>query len=72
MVKTYQLPKQGQFGTSLKIAPMTTDSVTNVETCFKVDGESATPIAVQSILPNLTNFKVSVSNTLYIFCGCHE
>lgn len=58
MVKTYQLSKVGEYGTSLKIAPVTTEKVTNEDTCLQVNGSAILSIRPQSILPLLSEFKV--------------
>uniref|UniRef100_A0A2M3ZE63 Putative cathepsin l n=1 Tax=Anopheles braziliensis TaxID=58242 RepID=A0A2M3ZE63_9DIPT len=58
MVKTYQLAKQGSFGVSLKLAPVTTQSQTNKETCLQVNGSADNAIAVQGILPYAKDFKL--------------
>lgn len=55
-VKTYQLSREGQFGTSLKIAPVTTDVEPNKITCLQVNGTSDNRIEPQSILPNCREF----------------
>lgn len=56
MVKTYQLTSEGAFGTSLKIAPITTDDQMNKETCLQVNGTEEMKIDVQGVLPNVKNF----------------
>lgn len=56
MVKTYQLGNKG-FGTSLKIAPITTEHEENVKTCLQVNGTSEDPIQPQHMLPDLTQFE---------------
>ncbi|KAF7277901.1 hypothetical protein GWI33_009153 [Rhynchophorus ferrugineus] len=56
MVKTYQLGKEG-YGTSLKIAPVTTEDVTNSITCLQVNGTSEERINSQTVLPDLTGFE---------------
>jgi len=58
MVKTYQLSKLGEFGSSLKVAPVTTEKVQNLDSCLQVNGSSEHRIEPQSILPDLTGFKV--------------
>lgn len=58
MVKTYQISKYGNFGTSLKVAPVTTEKVENKETCLQVNGTKDNKIEPQSILPDLTGFKL--------------
>jgi Cathepsin propeptide inhibitor domain (I29) len=58
MVKTYQLTKEGQYGTSLKLAPVSTNDFMNKEICLQVNGTSLYSIQVQSILPNVKNFSL--------------
>lgn len=59
MVKTYQLQKTGEYGQLLKIVPLTTESVINVNTCLQLNGSSEIGvIKPQSVIPDLTNFKV--------------
>lgn len=57
MVKTYQLKNYGQYGTSLKIAPVTTEEDLNVNQCLQVNGTNELSIQTQSVLPNLTGFE---------------
>ncbi|XP_056645189.1 digestive cysteine proteinase 1 [Diorhabda sublineata] len=56
MVQTYQLGGTG-YGTSLKVAPITTETEENVRTCLQVNGTSENRITPQSVLPDLTDFK---------------
>lgn len=56
MVKTYQLADDG-YGTSLKIAPVTTEEVENARTCLQVNGTKDDSIEIQSVLPSLLNFE---------------
>ncbi|XP_053668625.1 digestive cysteine proteinase 1 [Anopheles marshallii] len=58
MVKTYQLTRQGDFGVSLKLAPVTTQNQMNKETCLQVNGSLANKIDVQSILPYVKDFQL--------------
>jgi hypothetical protein len=58
MVKTYQLSKLSKFGSSLKVAPVTTEKVQNLDSCLQVNGSSENRIEPQSVLPDLTGFKV--------------
>ncbi|XP_017777460.1 PREDICTED: digestive cysteine proteinase 1 [Nicrophorus vespilloides] len=57
MVKTYQLGTSGGFGTSLKIAPVTTETELNSNTCLQVNGTEEYSIEPQAILPSLTGFE---------------
>ncbi|CAH1163826.1 unnamed protein product [Phaedon cochleariae] len=56
MVKTYQLSKPYGYGTSLKIAPVTTEEDQNLKTCLQVNGTADDTIKPQSILPSLEGF----------------
>lgn len=58
-VKTYQLSHEGQFGTSLKIAPVTTDETPNKVTCLQVNGTDDMHIEPQSILPDCKEFSLA-------------
>lgn len=58
MVKTYQLSHKGQYGASIKIAPVTTESVTNEDTCLQVNGTSNMKIHPQTILPDASEMEV--------------
>lgn len=58
-MKTYQLSREGQFGTSLKIAPVTTDEEPNKETCLQVNGTSDQRIEPQAILPDCREFHLA-------------
>ncbi|KAI4467184.1 cysteine protease family c1-related [Holotrichia oblita] len=57
MVKTYQLSSYYQYGTSLKIAPVTTEAETNANTCLQVNGTDEYRIVPQPILPDLNGFE---------------
>lgn len=57
MVKTYQLSNKGLYGKSLKIAPITTETVLNQETCLEVDGTSESKIQPQNIIPDTTGME---------------
>jgi len=49
MVKTYQLSKLGEFGSSLKVAPVTTEKVQNLDSCLQVNGSSEHRIEPQPV-----------------------
>ena len=51
----------GDMGVSIKVAPMTTETVYNARTCFLINGSSEYQITTQAILPDLTGFTVGVS-----------
>lgn len=58
-MKTYQLSRQGTYGTSLKIAPVTTDEKANEITCLQVNGTSENRIQPQAILPDCREFSLA-------------
>ncbi|KAJ0171348.1 hypothetical protein K1T71_012898 [Dendrolimus kikuchii] len=66
MVKTYQLTSAvyTPYGTSIKIAPVTTESEMNTQTCLQVNGTSDFSINIQSVLPDMTDFKFLGSETV--------
>ena len=58
MVKTYQKRNYGDYGTSIKIAPVTTETELNSITCLQVNGSESNTVLPQSIIPDISNFKV--------------
>lgn len=58
MVKTFQLSNEGNYGSSIKVAPVTTESVTNNEVCLQVNGTSDMKIQPQTIVPDTTGMEV--------------
>lgn len=56
MVKTYQLRHEGDFGTSLKVAPVSTNEELNKDTCLQVNGTKENVVEIQDILPDTQNF----------------
>lgn len=58
MVNTYQLGNNG-YGTSIKIAPVTTEEEQNARTCLQVNGTAEQRISPQTVLPDLTGFEYS-------------
>lgn len=60
-VKTYQLSQELEFGTSLKIAPVSTDDTLNEITCLQVNGSQSDPVEIQSILPDAKAFQLAGS-----------
>lgn len=56
-VKTYQLSGESEFGTSLKVAPVSTEQELNKITCLEVNGTAQRPIETQSVLPDCRNFQ---------------
>lgn len=59
MVKTFQLAHKGQYGASIKIAPVTTETVSNEETCLQINGTNQFKVQPQSILPDTLEMEVS-------------
>lgn len=57
-VKTYQLTQSGVFGTSFKVAPVTTDDEPNKITCLQVNGTEHRQIKQQPILPDCREFQL--------------
>lgn len=57
MVKTYQLGKYAKYGSSIKIAPVTTETQLNEDTCLQVNGTNEMMIEPQGIVPDLTGFE---------------
>lgn len=58
MVKTFQLSQKGQYGASIKIAPVTTESISNEQTCLEVNGTNEFKIHPQSIVPDTSEMEV--------------
>lgn len=58
------MSREGEYGTSLKIAPVTTDDVPNKITCLQVNGTSDNAIRPQSILPDCHEFQLVGTETL--------
>lgn len=59
MVKTYQLSRNGPYGTSLKIAPVTTEEKLNEITCLQVNGTNEYRVEPQSVLPDCRQFSLA-------------
>lgn len=49
----------GEFGVSYKVAYMPDETGQPVRTCFQVNGTTEAPVAIQSIIPDLSGFQVS-------------
>ncbi|XP_052744081.1 digestive cysteine proteinase 1 [Bicyclus anynana] len=66
MVKTYQLSASvyPDSGTSIKIAPVTTEKVQNQDTCLQVNGTKDESINIQTVLPDMTDFKYVDTETM--------
>ena len=58
--------KAAEYGMLVKVAPMSTEKVLNERGCFLVNGSADTPVSIQSILPDLTNFTVSYSKQMCV------
>lgn len=58
MVKTFQLSGDGSHGSSIKIAPITTEEEMNKESCFKIYGDEQMAIRPQTILPDTHGMQV--------------
>lgn len=58
MVETYQLSDRGLYGSSIKVAPVTTETFTNVNMCLEVNGTSDMKIQTQSIVPDTSGMEV--------------
>ncbi|XP_015929473.1 digestive cysteine proteinase 2 [Parasteatoda tepidariorum] len=56
-VQTYQRTDQGEYGISYKVAYMPDNTGSPIHTCFQVNGSSEVPVEIQSILPDLKDFK---------------
>ncbi|EDW35218.1 GL15722 [Drosophila persimilis] len=67
MVKTYQLAGEGDYGTMLKLAPITTQQEMNKLTCLQVNGTSEQKVETQSILPDAKPFKLIGTETFLGF-----
>lgn len=57
MVKTFQLSNEGSYGSSIKVAPVTTETSVNEDTCLQVNGTSDTKIQPQTIVPDTTGME---------------
>ena len=57
MVKTFQLSHKGSYGSSIKIAPITTETISNQETCLEVNGTNELKIQPQAIVPDTTGME---------------
>ncbi|XP_031843430.1 C1 family peptidase 26-29-p isoform X2 [Nomia melanderi] len=57
MVKTFQLSRKGSYGQSIKIAPITTETAMNEETCLEINGTMEVKIQPQTIIPDTTGME---------------
>lgn len=67
MVKTYQLANEHPYGTSLKLAPITTREELNKVTCLQLNGTAESPVEIQSILPYVKDFTLMGTETFFGF-----
>lgn len=59
MVRTVQIAAvKKDYGKSYKVAPMTTENVTNAIGCFLLNGTKEGPTELQSVLPDLKGYHV--------------
>lgn len=65
MVVTIQLGKKYDYGTSLKIAPVTTEQELNVNTCLQNNGSKEAVVTAQSVLPDLRGFELIGTEILH-------
>ena len=56
----YYRADEDKYGNMYKIVYVTMNSTYNKLTCFKVPGIEDAPVVVQSILPNITAYNVSI------------
>jgi C1A family cysteine protease len=58
MVSTIQLAPSSSkdFGTGIKIIPMTTEQESNIKTCIWLNGTNDAPVTLQSVIPDTTDF----------------
>ena len=58
MITTIQLAptSSSDYGTAVKIAPLTDETQTNVKTCFWLNGTQQAPVTIQSVIPDTTAF----------------
>lgn len=66
-MKTYQMANEGKYGVAKKVAPMTTETVKNQPNCFLAEGSEEDKVEAQSILPDISNFKVNNSSCSNLF-----
>ena len=66
MVSTIQLAPTSSmdYGVGIKVAPMTTEDVVNQKTCFWLNGTQDSPVQVQTVLPDVSNFTVSIRSRI--------
>jgi hypothetical protein len=69
MESTIQLAPSnvGDLGVGIKVTPLTDEEVTNVKTCFWINGTVGNPVTLQSVIPDFTDFTVSIGKTLRLY-----
>ena len=65
MDKTIQRADQEPYGTSYRLCPVTTETEFDVQACFAVNGTGDSPVAIQTVLPDLSRFKVLQCNVCF-------
>ena len=63
MDETIQRADVKPYGASYRVCPETTETQLNVMSCFEVNGTKDAAVAIQTVLPDLTNFKVLAEHT---------
>lgn len=58
--KTIQRGDKGSYGQHFMIAPMSNEEVLNQITCFQLNGTANAVVGPQHMLPDMTNFSVSL------------
>ena len=66
MDSTIQRADEKPYGVNYRMCPETTETQMNVRRCFAVNGSEAAPTAIQTVLPDLTDFEV----LKYFFSCC--
>lgn len=63
MVSTIQLApsSSSDLGVGIKVAPLTTEEVTNAKTCFWLNGTAGNPVTLQSVIPDFSTFTVRIA-----------
>ena len=63
MVSTIQLApsSSSDLGVGIKVAPLTTEEVTNAKTCVWLNGTAGNPVTLQSVIPDFSTFTVRIA-----------
>lgn len=67
MDSTIQRADEKPYGVNYRICPETTETQMNVRHCFAVNGSEAAPTAIQTALPDLSDFEVYLIFFSYCF-----